>query len=331
MQTQKNVQSNIQSSSNVFNLRLLSSQRSAHFFLLFSNFIWGITPIFVEVVLEYLTPLQTTTLRFGVAVLVLSLVILFIKGRNGFSMLSEKTIILLGWFDALGYLAATIGQDITTPGIATLLASFYVFIVPFIAWKLEGTKLNWRIVVIGVISLLGIFLICFDGNWANFTGSSIHGTFILMFSAVMWGFYTVITGKFLNIASTEGKKVDLMSFTYASLFHTFLALVTVSLVFGDISLTSLEGIFLPKLLEVILFLVFLGIFPTIIALGLWNWAITRLGSIKTSFYQLLQVIIPFILEFAFLQQFYSGWIYTGILLILISTLWINKNADHSIE
>ena len=184
MQTQENVNPTINPSLSIINLDALSSQRSAQIVLFISNIIWGITPIFVEVVLGYLTPLQTTTLRFGVAILVLSLVLLLVKGRDGFSMLSGKTVILLGWLDAWGYLAATIGQDMTTPGLATLLASFYIFIVPFLAWKIEGTRFNWRIVAIGLIGLIGIFLISFNGDWANFSDSSILGILILMFAAL---------------------------------------------------------------------------------------------------------------------------------------------------
>ena len=323
MQTQENVNPTIKSSQSIINFNALSSQRTAQLVLLFSNIIWGITPIFVEVVLGYLTPLQTTTFRFGIAVLVLTFVLLLFKGREAFSMLSGKTVILLGWLDAWGYLAATIGQDMTTPGLATLLASFYIFIVPFIAWKIEGTRLNWRIVTIGFIGLIGIFLISFNGDWANFADSSILGILVLMFAAFMWGFYTVITGKFLDIANTDEKPIDLMSFTYASLFHTFLALLILSMLTGELSFS------IP--LEIIPYLVFLGIFPTIIALGLWNWAIARLGSISTSFFQLLQVIVPFILEFILLQQFYSGWIYAGIFLILISILGVRENTGSSIE
>ncbi|MFX0210266.1 MAG: DMT family transporter [Candidatus Hodarchaeota archaeon] len=323
MQIQENVNPAIKSAQNIIDFNALSAQRAAQLVLLFSNIIWGITPIFVEVVLGYLTPLQTTTFRFGLAVLVLSSVLLLHKGREAFSMLSGKTVIFLGWLDAWGYLAATIGQDMTTPGLATLLASFYIFIVPFLAWKIEGTRLNWRIVIIGLAGLMGIFLISFNGDWANFANSSILGILILMFAAFMWGFYTVITGKFLNISNTDEKQVDLLSFTYASLFHTFLALLILSMLTGELSLS------IP--LETIPYLVFLGFFPTIVALGLWNWAIARLGSVSTSFFQLLQVIVPFILEFILIQQIYSGWIYTGIFLILISTFGINENTGSSIE
>jgi drug/metabolite transporter (DMT)-like permease len=307
------------------NLNLKPSQRNAQGVLLISNIIWGITPIFLEIVLKYLTPLQTTTLRFGVGLLALTFFLLLFKGKNGFSMLSVKTVILLGWLDAFGYLTATIGLDMTTPGLSTLLSSFYVFIVPFIAWKIEETKLNWRIGIIGLISLLGVFLISFNGDWGNFTNSSNFGVLILMFSAIMWGFYTVITGKFLNISKKEEKNIDLMSFTYASLFHTFLALTILSMITGELTCS------LPP--EILPYILFAGLFPTIIALGLWNWAIARLGSISTSFFQLLQIIIPFILEIVLFHQFYSGWIYAGIFLILLSSFWIgdSNTTEETVE
>jgi len=323
MQKLDNISLLIKSSLRIFDFNALPSHRSAQFVLFLSNIIWGITPLVIEVALVSLTPLQTTTLRFGVGVLVFSFIILLIKGRKGFSMLSGKTFIILGWLDALGYLTATIGQDITTPGLASLLASFYIFLVPFLAWKIEGTPLSWKITVIGIVGLLGIFLISFNGDWANFSNSSIIGIIILIFAAFMWGFYAVITGKFLNVEKSERKEFDLMSFTYASLFHTFLALFLLSMISGELSFQIHLGL--------VPYILFLGIFPTFIALGFWNWAIARLGSINTSFLQLFQVIIPFILEFIFLQQFYSVWIYSGVFLILLSNIWISKGNNSDIE
>jgi len=316
MKSQSNAELNVSTTHFNINLNGLSPQRSAQSVLFISNIIWGITPIFLEVVLAFLTPLRTTVLRFGVAVLVLTFFLFFFKGRGGFSLLSAKTCILLGWLDALGYLAAAVGQDLTTPGLSTLLSSFYVFIVPFIAWKLEGTKLDWKIGIVGFASLVGVFLISFNGEWGNFTNSSMSGVLVLIFSAVMWGFYTVISGKFLDVSKSENTRVDLLSFTYASLFHTFIALVFLSI--------TTEGFSFSIPIKLIPYLLFVGIFPTLFALSLWNWAIARLGSISTSFFQLLQIIVPFILEFLFFQQLYTGWIYSGVILILISSFWYSK-------
>ncbi|MHA2203564.1 MAG: DMT family transporter [Candidatus Hodarchaeales archaeon] len=294
---------------------LQSEKQKAKLALLNANFIWGITPIFLEVVLRYITPLQATTIRFGMAAIILGIFLYLSKGKQAFSLVSVKMIVLLGWLDALGYLTATIGQDMTTAGLATLFSSLYVFLVPFIAWKLENTKIHRNVILVGMLSLFGVFLMSFNGNWSNFSNSSLFGNIVLMFSAIMWGFYTVISGKYLSKTVNHGKNVDLSSFTFASLFHTFLALSIISLVINETP-DALPFQILP-------YFVFLGLFPTFIALGLWNWAIIRLGSVSTSFYQLLQILIPFILEFILFQQIYSAWIYSGMILILISTFWLN--------
>ncbi|MHA1995686.1 MAG: DMT family transporter [Candidatus Hodarchaeales archaeon] len=296
---------------------LQTEKQKAQLALFNANFIWGITPIFLEVVLRYITPLQATTLRFGIAAIILGFFLYLSKGKQAFSLISVKTIILLGWLDALGYLTATIGQDMTTAGLATLFSSLYVFLVPFIAWKLENAKIHRNIILVGLLSLFGVFIMSFNGKWSNFANSSISGNLVLFFSAIMWGFYTVISGKFLSRTDNRREKVDLSSFTFASLFHTFLALTIISIAIHE-PLDSLPIQILP-------YFIFLGIFPTFIALGLWNWAIIRLGSISTSFYQLLQIVIPIILEFILYRQIYSAWIYSGMILILVSTFWLNSS------
>lgn len=296
-----------------------SSQYNAHLVLLVSNLIWGVTPIFLEVILLYLSPLQATTLRFGVGVLAFSFFLFFLRGRQGFSFVSSKIVILLGWIDALAYLAATFGQDLMTPGLSTLLGSFYVFLVPFIAWKLEGEPLSSRIAVVGLTSFIGIFLITWQGDFKNLIDSSGLGTLVLLFAAILWGFYTVLTSKYVNIRSPEGQNIDLLSFTYGSLFHTFLALVMLSFVTAEPMISFPTALF-PHLL-------FLGLFPAF-ALGFWNWAIARLGSVSTSFFQLFQIIIPFLLEIVLFGQIYSSWIYVGILLILSSTIWVTEGNNN---
>ncbi|MFW9854568.1 MAG: DMT family transporter [Candidatus Thorarchaeota archaeon] len=293
---------------------------AAPFALLIANLIWGITPIFTEVALLYLSPLQATTLRFGAGVIFLSVFLYVRRGIEGFSVLSSKMVIVLGWIDALAYLAATFGQDLTTPGLSTLLGSFYVFLVPFISWKLEKEPLTSRIAVVGVISFFGMFLISWQGDFQNLVNLSVLGPIVLLLAAILWGFYTVLTSKYVSIKSPQHQKIDMLSFTYGSLFHTFIALLILSLLTKEF-LVSFPPALVPHIL-------FFGLFPGL-ALGLWNWAIARLGAVSTSFFQLLQTILPFFLEIVLFGQMYTMWIYAGILLILASSLWASEGKNES--
>ncbi|MFQ6123960.1 MAG: DMT family transporter [Candidatus Heimdallarchaeota archaeon] len=292
----------------------MQSRYKPQFVLVNTAIIWGISAIFLEAILDYLTPLHTITMRFGIAILILSILLLLFKKQDGFSLLSSKTCILLGWLDAFGQLTATIGQDMTTAGLATLISSSFVFIVPFLAWKVQGSRPQSKMVLLASFALTGIFLISFDGNWANFTSSSILGILTLFCAALFFGVYAVVADKFLRVSNPEFRKSNSIGFLYAILFHTFLPLFILSMITTRSSFSVS--------LRIVPILLFLAIFPTLIAFSLYNWAIARIGAVRTSFYLLLQVIIPFIVEFVLLQQFYSGWVYWGIFVLLISLLMI---------
>ena len=283
--------------------------------IILASIIWGITPIFVEITLDYLNPLNIITFRFGIAVIVSSFFLPIIKERKGLTLLKSKTCIFLGWLISFGYLTCTIGQEMTTPGLATLISTSYVIIVPFISWRLENTKLNIRTLLLVIIALIGIFLTTFNGSWNNLSSVTSIGTIYLLIAALLWGLNIVLSGKMLNKDEICKKRVDIISFLYATLFHTFLPLLLLSF------LTTSHYKLLST--QLFLILVFLGIFSTLITFSLYNWALSHMGSVKTTFYLLLQIIVPFLYELIILHSSYSIWIFSGILLLLIAMVLID--------
>ena len=297
----------------------MTSQHKAQFVLLTATMIWGASAIVLDVVLDYLTPLHAMTMRFGIATLILSTFLIIFKKSNGFSLISSKTCIMIGWADAFGYLAATTGQAMTTAGLANLIATSSVFVVPFLVWKVEGTKPGLKLVLLTGSMLLGIFLISYNGNWTNLSRISILGIFVLLIAAFLFASVTVITGNRLDISNVETRKSDPLSFIYASLLHTFIPLIILS------TITTKSIISLP--IKIIPLLFILAIFPTLVAFSLYNWAIARLGSVQTSIYSLFQVIVPFFYDLFILDLSYSKWVYCGIIVIIISLLVIPKEQS----
>ncbi|MHA2296133.1 MAG: DMT family transporter [Candidatus Hodarchaeales archaeon] len=304
----------------------MSFHYKAQTYLIVATIIWGIAPIFLETALDYLTPLRVMTLRFSIAVLILFFLVALTRGLNGFKLLSNKTCIFLGWLDAFGYLAATIGQEMTTAGLATMLATCYIVIVPFYAWKLEGSKPNAMTVILALVAVVGVFFIGFNGDWSNFYSLSIIGIFASIAATLVFGLFVAVSGKFLKESNENGKNIDPLAYLNATTFHIFLPLFLFSM------LTERSPVYLPP--RVIPELLFLAVFATIISFSLYNWAITRIGSVRTSFYLLLQVIIPFTWELVFWGQYYSYWVYGGIfliLLVLILTSRDNRNLRSDIK
>lgn len=236
--------------------------------------------------------------------------------QEGFSLLSSKTCVLIGFLNALAYPAATIGQKLTTAGLSTLLTSSFVVIVPFIAWKIEGKILTTKIICTALISLVGIFLISYNGDWTSQSSALNLGIIISLLAAILWAFYIVLSSKYLDITKTEDNHINPLNFIYAINFYTLLPLIIFSCFTSD-----LFG-FIPR--RIIPLLVFLGVLPQIIAFGLNSWAVARLGSVNTSFFLILQVLVPLLFEFIVVQQFYTIWIYFGVLFILLSMFLIAK-------
>ncbi|MHA1993854.1 MAG: DMT family transporter [Candidatus Hodarchaeales archaeon] len=272
----------------------------AQFAMLSSTFLWGLAPIFVEMALQYCTPLFIMTMRFG---------LIFLKNR---------TCILIGWLISCGYLLSTLGQDLTTAGLATLLSTSYIVMVPFMSWKLGKNKITKGIIALSCITLLGMFLITFNGDWENFSSITSIGTLFLVSAAFVWGLNIVLTDKFISDTKSETGRFDYLSFLYASIFHTFLPLFALSL---------LES--LPKysvFLKILPLVVLLGVFTTVLTFGLYQYALSKMGSVNTTFYLLLQILVPFSYEILIIKMSYSMWIVSGSLIILLSILIRETNA-----
>ncbi len=293
----------------------MKSKLKAQSAIVLASIIWGITPIFVEFTLDYLNPLNIMTFRFGIAVIVLSFFLPIIKRKRGLILLKSKTCMLIGWLISFGYLTSTIGQEMTTPGLATLISTTYVVIVPFISFKLENTKLSKRTFVLAIIALVGIFLTTFNGSWNNISSVTSVGTIYLLIAALSWGLNIVLSGKMLNKDEICKQRFDMLSFLYATLLHTFLPLLLLSLLTASF----------PPLLSTQLFLIlaFLGIFSTLVTFSLYNWALSHMGSVSTTFYLLLQIIVPFIYELVILQFSYSVWVLIGIFILIITMILID--------
>ncbi|MFX1515331.1 MAG: DMT family transporter [Promethearchaeota archaeon] len=289
---------------------LTMQKKKAQLAMLTSSLLWGVSPIVVEIILEVSTPLDIMTLRFGIAVIASSLLLPIIKARDGLSLLKNPKMMLIGFLIATGYLTSTIGQDLTTAGLATLLSTSYIILVPFMSWRIENTPLSKRILTVATIASIGILLISFNGNITNFSNTNGIGVGLLIVAAFVWGLNIVLSSQLITEIKAKVDQHDPFSFMYATLVYTFIPLFIFSMLTQPPSFSSLSYI-LPHLL-------FLGIFATIITFGLENWALSQLGSVRTTFYLLLQILVPFAFELLFGKFVYSAWIIAGIILVIFS-------------
>lgn len=302
---------------------LLMHKKNAQVAMLISSLLWGISPIFVEIILEVSSPLDIMTLRFAIALIVSSLFLPVIRSHNGLSLLKNRKMISIGFLIAVGYLTSTMGQDLTTAGLATLLSTSYFIMVPFLSWKIESNSLSKRIMIVATIASVGILLISFNGDIRNFSDANAFGVILLLIAAFVWGLNIVLSSQLITEIKSEHGQHDPLSFMYGTLVYTFIPLFILSMLTQPPSLSSL-GYTFP-------YLIFLGIFATIITFGLHNWALSQLGSVKTTFYLLLQIFVPFTIELILGMFVYSTWIVVGIILVLFSMVLLEYQSEEDLS
>jgi drug/metabolite transporter (DMT)-like permease len=264
---------------------------------------------------NYLNPLHIIALRFGISVLILTIYFSLFQTREKLKFIPSKKIGLIGGLNALGYLTATIGQELLTAGIATLISTSFVVLVPIFAWKIEKKSLSSKKMLLTFVTLLGIFFIGFNGDWENFVNVNSLGVILLLSAATFWGLSIVYT-------SIESQKFNPIYFLFQLILSTFLPLSILVVLFDPLS--HIPTIMIPSIL-------FLVIFSTILTNILYIHAISEIGSVNTSFFLVLQVIIPIAFEFLVLQYYYTNWVYLGIGLILLAMLWISKQGQVSLN
>lgn len=240
--------------------------------LIFStNFIVGKT-------LVEFPPLFIGTVRFSVAGLFFFPILLFSKTKLPKGRIWVKIILMgitgVAIFNPLVYW----GLHYTTSINATLINSFNPMTVAFIGFFLLKEKLTRSSVLGLLISFLGIAFIVGRGSLLDVLKLQLNiGDFLVFLSTFIWGFYTVLIRNLSTILKP-------MQSTSLAVMAGLIFMIPGSLV---------ESIWLPIphiTLGATLSLLYLGIFPSVVAFLFWSTGVSRVGSIQaSSYYNLIPV------------------------------------------
>jgi drug/metabolite transporter (DMT)-like permease len=170
------------------------SRLQADLFLLFAAVIWGLAFVFQKSAMSHVGPLTFLAARGVVAALAL-LPLAIQEARDqpegdgrGLAFLpiavgGGVAFFIGGWLQQAGLITATV----TNTGFLTAL---YVVITPFIAWAWSGKRPNPLVWPAAALSALGTWLLG-GGTLSSFS----TGDMLVAFSAVLWAFHVVITGR----------------------------------------------------------------------------------------------------------------------------------------
>lgn len=289
----------------------------AYIGLILTPLFWAGNAVLARGMVDTIPPLSLAFWRWCIALVIL-LPIGLPKVRAQWSVvLKHKGSMLalatfsVGAFNTLLYLSA-----VTTTALnITLVNSTIPIMVALLAWLILGDRTR-PIQAMGIaLALVGILVVVGQGSWQVLSGLAFQpGDLIMVAAVASWGLFSVLLRRqsvpldpiaFLTVQIALGVIVVLPFYLLDLLFFS-----------GGFELTP--GTIPP--------LLYVAIFPGILAYAFWNNGVHRIGPAKAAVFMYLTPVYGSVLAGLFLGERLSLFHLAGGALILIGLLMTTRPA-----
>lgn len=254
---------------------------TGHISALITIIIWGTTFISTKILLIDFTPIEILFFRFVIGIIALSIIYpyrLKVMDRKHHLYFAAAGICGVTLYYLLENIALTFTMA-SNVGVISAIVPFFTAILTYFYLKNESLRINFFIGF--VVALIGIFLISFNGT-INFKVNPL-GDLLAIAATLVWAIYSVISKKISSFG------YHTIQATRQVFFYGILFMIPTLFLF-DFKL-GFERLANP----VNLFnMFFLGLGASALCFVTWNFAIKKLGAIKTSIYIYLVPVITVI-------------------------------------
>jgi drug/metabolite transporter (DMT)-like permease len=294
-----------------------SNQIWGHLAAFFTIFVWGITFISTKVLLVIFSPLEIMFFR-----LVMAVVALFIASPPGLARGQwNRTFLRNEWKPmvaglcgvTLYFMFQNIALTYTLAANVSVLVSVAPLFTALVSRAVLHEKLKTNFLIGFSAAIAGIILVAFNGSLVLKLNPL--GDLLSILAALAWAFYSVTIRK-INAPQSSMIALTRKVFTYGLLFM----LPALPLFQFRLGLERLAA--LPNLLN----LLFLGVVASALCFVTWNFALHRLGPVKTSIYIYLVPVITVVTSAIVLRESITLVSTAGMILILIGMALSERNG-----
>lgn len=252
----------------------------------------GATFNLAKYTVEYLAPSSAAAWRFGLAAVVMLVILLLTEGVNK-SLLKKNAIAyaVLGIVGIFGFNALFfIGMKCTSPVNAALIMGLNPLLTTIFARMILKDKIVKRQAVGIAFAFIGVFLVITQGSLEAIATLSVSVGDLLIFAGnLCWTLYAVLGRRFIKDA-------------------TPLSTTTYTMAAGAIGLIGAWGA-----------VAFMAVFTSVLGYLWWNQGVKEIGAGKTSLFFNLVPVVTMIISFAagtpitFFQMIGAALVIVGVL------------------
>lgn len=290
---------------------------TGHLVAFLTVLIWGVTFVSTKVLLEAFTPVEILFIRFSMGYLALAAA--FPKFMKFTDLRLELLFAGAGLCGVMLYfLFENIALTYTMASNVGVLVSIAPFLTAMLAWKFLHTERPGCVFFVGfACAIAGISMIYFNG--AGVLKLNPLGDALALLAAFVWAIYSVL------IRKIGGYRLNTILVTRRAFFYGLVFMLPVISAMGFSS--ELEALAKPRYF---LNLLFLGIGASAMCFATWNFAVKRLGAVKTSVYIYMVPVVSVVSAAIVLREHITALAICGTMLTL-GGLAISEFGTHMLK
>lgn len=290
---------------------------TGHLVAFLTVLIWGVTFVSTKVLLEAFTPVEILFIRFSMGYLALAAA--FPKFMKFTDLRLELLFAGAGLCGVtLYFLFENIALTYTIASNVGVLVSIAPFLTAMLAWKFLHTERPGCVFFVGfACAIAGISMIYFNG--AGVLKLNPLGDALALLAAFVWAIYSVL------IRKIGGYRLNTILVTRRAFFYGLVFMLPVISAMGFSS--ELEALAKPRYF---LNLLFLGLGASAMCFATWNFAVKRLGAVKTSVYIYMVPVVSVVSAAIVLREHITALAICGTMLTL-GGLAISEFGTHMLK
>ena len=234
-------------------------------------FFWGITFICTKALLSEFSALEILFFRFLAAYLGLWII------RPKFEKIERRDNILFALAGLSGVVLYQFSENMAinftnASNVSVIVSTCPLFTAIFSQIFLKKKHLSLWFIVGFVLSITGVTLVCLNGN--RTLEFNPKGDFLALFSAICWGFYSVV------ISIINKKNYDQICATRRIFFFAVLMMIPLMIFTKQDGILENVTRFKNPLNDI--YLLFLGLIASGFCFAAWNKACKTVGTVKVS-------------------------------------------------